>query len=195
MRYRSLVRTEEPTEALLTLEEVRHHVRVDDDETEMAYLGSLIAVATDYIENRRSEALLDQEWTMTLDSFPGFSRGLKIPRPPLQTITSITYTDTQGATQTLDSSLYRVLATSRPGEVHPVYGTTWPSTLPDAGVVTVVFQAGYETAADVSEGLKQAAKIMVATWFEQREAVITGTSVSRVPRSADALIDLTRTEW
>lgn len=196
MRYRSLLRTAAPTTPLLTLDEVRVHVRVDEDETELAYLGSLVAVATDYIENRRSEALLDQQWTMTLDHFPGFSGGLRIPRPPLRSITSIQYVDTQGATQTLDSSLYRVLQGSRAAEVHPIYGTTWPSTLPDPGVVTVVFRAGYGTTpADVPEGLKQAAKILVATWFEQREAVLTGTIVAKVPGSADALIDLTRTEW
>lgn len=196
MRYRSLSRTAPPTVTPVTLEEVRAHVRVEEDDNEIAYLGSLVAAATGYIEDRRGEALLDQQWTMTLDAFPWSNGPICLPRPPLRSVTAITYVDTQGATQTLSPSLYRVIAAAKPAEIHPVYGTTWPSTLTDPGSVAVVYRAGYGTAGSaVPEGLRQACKIMVATWFEQRESLVVGAGVAKVPHTADALIDLTRTEW
>jgi len=196
MRYRSLARSERPTVALVCMEEMRQHVRVDEDEEELAYLGSLVSVATDYIEDSRSEALLDQQWTMTLDHFPGVSAPIRLPRPPLRSVASITYVDTQGVTRTLAPSAYRVLNAALPGEIHPVYGTTWPSTLMDAASVTVTYRAGYGTTpGDVPSSLRQACKILAATWFEHREGVVTGTTVARVPGSVDALIALKRTEW
>lgn len=109
-----------------------------------------IAAARQRAETITRRQLITATWDLVLDyaDFPAGTRTpIEIPLPPLQSITSITYVDTAGATQTLSSTLYRAITESgpkaQPGLVIPVYGEVWPSVRDDLSVVTIRFVAGY----------------------------------------------------
>lgn len=166
-------------------------------------LGETSAVAL-FISavRQRCEAITRRQlitaiWDLVLDGFPVGREPIELPMPPLQSVTSITYTDPSGATQTLDPSLYRVVIESgpkcQPGFVLPVYGQTWPTALNDLAVVTIRFSAGYgATGASVPEGIRNWMLINVANLWENRETeVMASGRLTQIDMSslADGLLE------
>lgn len=181
---RSLSLTTAATENPLTLEEVKAALRVTSDD-EDAYIGALLAAATRYVETATARQLVTATWTMGMDCF---HPTITVPKPPLQSVSSITYVDTSGTTQTLSASLYQVDTASLPGRIIPAYGESWPSTREVLAAVTVVFLAGYGGASAVPDELKLAIRMLVGHWFENREPVAVGNIVSDIPMSVEALL-------
>lgn len=72
-----------------------------------------------------------------------------LPHPPLASVTSITYVDTAGTTQTWTAAEYQIDVSARPGLILPAYGYTWPSIRPQLKAITITYTAGYG-AADTS---------------------------------------------
>ena len=107
----------------------------------------------------------------------GGGQVLKIPLPPLQSITSITYLDSAGVSQILAPTAYRVDAVSSPGRVTPAYGTSWPDTYPVSNAVVIRFVAGYgDAAANVPQKIRQWIMAMVGSMNENRETVMISPS-------------------
>jgi len=171
----------------ITLDEIKSNLNLytdftDDDEL----LDGLIAVAVDYVENFTRRALLTQVITLTCDGFPDY---FELERPALQSVTSIQYIDSDGNTQTLDSSKYSVDTSSTPGRVVEAYGETWPSTQSIINSVTVVYVSGYTSAANVPNQIKQAIKVLVSDFYKDRESYVVGvSSVSELPHTAKVLL-------
>ncbi len=123
--------------------EAKNHLRVsgtDEDGT----IAAILTAAWKYCEEvLLHRALLPQTWDLWLDEFPDEDY-IEIPRPPLQSITSIKYYGTDDTEYTMTATDYFVDTKSEPGRVSLAYGKTWPSTVlrPINGVV-VRFVAGY----------------------------------------------------
>jgi hypothetical protein len=95
---------------------------------------------------------------------------IKLPRPPLQSIVSINYTDMGGAPQVLDPSQY-IVSTGTPGRVCPAPGTIWPFTQYLADAVRIRFLAGYGDTADKAPScVRTAMKLLVGHYYKNREA-------------------------
>lgn len=177
--------TSAPSVEPLSLSDAKTHCRVDttDDDT---YITALITVARKYVERRTKRALITQTWEYVMDDFPAH---FDVPLPPLQSVTSITYTDTNGDSQTLASSYYTVDTYSEPARIVEAVGKDWPSTYDDVNVVKVTFVAGYgDAASDVDVDLIHAIKMLVAHWYEFREPVTDVGSVNNIPYSVEALL-------
>lgn len=71
---------------------------------------------------------------------------IRLPHPPLATISSITYVDTAGTTQTWPTAEYQVDIASRPGVIYPAYTYTWPSARLQLNAITITYTAGYGAA-------------------------------------------------
>lgn len=180
--------TTAPTVEPVTVDQLRMHSRIsfaDEDSVLAAY----IKAAREMVETDLMRALCTQTWTLKLDQFP--CDLIELRRCPAVSVTSITYTDTAGASQTLAADQYVVDTNSEPGRITPAYGASWPSTYAQANVVTVVFTAGYGGQADVPERAKQAIRMLAAHWAINREAI--GSVGDNVPLGYDSLID--RLRW
>ena len=155
-----------PTLAAVTLAEAKAHCRVDttDDDT---LITAMITSATAAAEQILGRALLTQTWEITLDAFP---EAVELTRVPAQSVTSITYVDTAGATQTLDSSAYSLDASDDYGFAYvvPAYDTEWPDTRDEINAVKVRYVAGYAAAADIPQAIKHWILIRVATMYDDR---------------------------
>lgn len=175
-----------PTEEPITVSDALDFCRIEA-ETDDTVVDSLIVVARRHIEGAvLNRSLLTQTWDWTLDSFPCATStnpygSLIVPRPPLQSITSISYVDTAGATQTFSSANYMVDTAIEPGRVNLVYGQSWPSTSCIPNAVTVRFVAGWTAPADIPEEIKQAIKVYVGTLYENRESLVIGQTPSEIP--------------
>lgn len=170
-----------PTVEPVSLIEAKTHLRVlhDDDDTQIA---SLITAARQMVESGESwsleRSLVTTTWRLRLDRFP---KCIELPRPPLIAVTSITYRDTAGSTQTLSPSLYTVSTDMEPARIVPTYGNVWPNVQGHVDDVSVTFTAGYgPTAADVPQAIKQAILLGVSDLYENRNETITGTIVNRM---------------
>jgi len=184
-----LVRTEDPASEPVTLEEAKSHLRVDasDDDT---LIEGLITAARQYYEDVTRRALITQTWRLSLDRWPGGSEIL-LPRAPLQSVTSVVYTDSDGTATTWSSDEYAVDADSEPGRVVLGYGYSWPSaTLRTSLPIQITYEAGYGDADDVPEKIKQAIKLLVGHWYENREGVMVaqGVSIQGLPLAIDSLV-------
>ena len=163
------------TELPVTLEEAKDHLRVTgttDDAMISAYLSSAVS-QLDGVMGLLNRCLVTQVWQLKLDGFP---RGdyFDLPLPPLQSVTSITYLDSNGDSQTLAASNYRVLnanAHMHRGRIELEYGETWPSTYYVQQAVTVTFVAGYGARNDVPDHTRHLILFAVKEAYDHRTPV------------------------
>jgi uncharacterized phiE125 gp8 family phage protein len=169
------------SEAPITVTEAKEWLRVEhsvDDDLISAIVSAVTATAESYL----SQALVTQTITEKYDHWG--DAVLNLTMHPVQSVTSITYTDDDGATQTLSSSLY-VVDTFKPrAQVRPAYNETWPTARTTPNSITVVYQAGYGDAADVPEDIKLALRLMIADAYENRT-----DSVRQLPTASKYLLD------
>lgn len=177
-----------PTHEPVSLAEAKAHLRVTFSD-EDALISELITAARQRVEEETYRALITQTWDLTLDELPAGEDVLRIPRAPLQEITSITYVDTSGDSQTLDADDYVVSATRQPGIVRPAYGLIWPDVRYQPDAVTVRFVAGYGDAAEVPAPIKAAIKLIVGQYYEFREE-LTERPTQPIPLGAQRIIQL-----
>jgi hypothetical protein len=180
--------TEEP----LLLQEAKDHCRVDGTEQDGVIAG-LITAAREYVETFTRRQLLSATLRLRLDAFPSvcwprdrrddgyrvhegvqFVRPVPqilVPRPPLISVSSITYVDGNGTTQTLSAAAYKVDTDSEPGRITPAYGYSWPTTRAEINAIAITYVAGYATRTAVPASIKQAMLLLIGHWYENREAV------------------------
>jgi uncharacterized phiE125 gp8 family phage protein len=181
-----LVRTVAPTELPLTIEELVGHLRADgateSDRADMlAYLRSAVS-QLDGDMGLLNRAILSQTWAQKLDCFPACGY-FDIPLPPLQSVTSITYLDENGDSQTLATSAYRVLNAGDPmnrGRIERASGATWPSTYTVQQAVTVTFVAGYGTRNDIPHHTRHLILFAVKEAYDHKTPV-DAQSMMRTP--------------
>lgn len=180
-----------PAEEPLTVAEAKLHVKAGDDEDDL--IDTLITAARELAESYTHRFFVTQTWDERLRDFPSWQDAIAVPGPPLQSVTSVTYVDPGGATQTWSPSLYLVDnpqgAHARPGRLEPVFGQIYPVTRRQLNAVTIRFVAGYGAASAVPGGLKAAMKLLIGNWWRNREAgqIIRG-SADVLPFGVEALL-------
>lgn len=182
-----------PASEPVTLAEAKVHLRIDTSD-EDTLVNGYIAAARQMCELESRRAFVTQTWELSLEAWPEADR-LVLPRPPLQSVSSITYVDSNGATQTFSSGDYLVDVASEPGRVILGYGKSWPSaTLQPGPSIAVRFVVGYGVAGTVPQMYKQAILLMVGHYFENRENVIIapGLTPTVLPDAVRSLLGIDR---
>jgi len=175
----SLVRVNDLTTEPVTLADMKAHLRVDGTD-EDTYIMSLITAARRQVEDRTWRSLGTETWRQELDGFPDV---IELYRCPVAGITSLKYIDADGALQTMANTDYRSDLNSAPARLFPAYGSVWPVTRSDP----VAVQITYTTSQDPEPQLLHAIKLLVAHWFENREAV-TSLKLLEVPMALNSLL-------
>lgn len=184
----ALKQTSAPATEPVTLEEIKLHLRVDTED-EDDWLTARITAARVFCEEFQRRGFITQTWELWLDAWP--DKGyIEIPLPPLQSVTSVKYYDTDDTEATFSSDCYFVDSKSESGRIGLNYGEVWPSTtLRPMNGICVTFKAGYGDADDVPESVKQAMLLLIAHWYENRETVISsGAMPKEMPFSVEALL-------
>lgn len=206
----SLKQTQAPAVEPVSLSDMKARLRVTvtDDDTD---IGLMITEARAMCENECSRAFITQNYTMYLNGFPiyypyywnphiAYPMGLttppsrmeiRLPRAPLQSVTSIAYYDTAGDIKTLNPDLYWVTQAHEPGIISPIWNTIWPFTnyaQPDS--VQIAFVAGYGNAASncPPEVVAAIKSIVVERYQHRGDGVDVG-----IPNAARRLLD--SLEW
>jgi uncharacterized phiE125 gp8 family phage protein len=154
-----------PTEEPVSLTEAKLYLRIDVA-TEDAQISAQIAAARLWLENVLRQSLVTRTLEHRLDAWP--APAYRLPMGPVQSVTSVTYTDTDGAAGTVGASNYtlvdgRLLLADN--------DATWPSvSLRGLAGVAVRYVAGYGAAAAVPADLKQFVLAHLAVqWFNRDE--------------------------
>lgn len=177
-----------PTEEPLTLAESKVHLRMDHDADD-ALIAGLIVVAREHAEAFCRRPFVTRTYAATFSRFPPRGHPLYLPMPGVSTVLSVAYADSENSTVTMTANTdYRLVRspTHHMLELPPGTGT-WPWTALRSDAVTVVYTAGYGTAADVPRGIKAAMLLLMGHLYENREAVSKDAG-SEVPLGAIPLL-------
>ena len=194
----SITLTTPPLIEPIGLEQARDHVRADDTMNE-AEIDLMIKDARQTVENWTGRALLTQTIDIRLDAFPnqietdavlqGGVGTILLPRPPLQSVTSITYTDTTGTPIVLATDQYDVDSFSEPGRIRPGFGLTWPNTRDVDNAVTIRAIVGHgDGVADIPAPLISAILLTLTDRFDHRGTLIIGTISSELDQTLQSLL-------
>jgi len=180
----SIALVTQPTKEPITLAFVKPHLNIVIDDDDLI-LSSYIGAARDHVEKMLSRSLITQTWDYSIDSF---ADKIEIPKPPLQSVTSIKYRDENGVTQTLGSSVYDVDTGVEPGVIRLAYDQSWPSIRCVSNAITIRFVAGYgDNPGDIPFSVRQAIALFVGHLYENREATA-GITMKEVPMAFESLI-------
>jgi len=164
-----------PTVEPVDLDEAKLWTKVDGD-TEDNDITDLISAAREYCEWRKGYAFYEQTLRVSLSNWPCSTKRIELPRAtPLQSIVSVTYTDSTGS-HTVDGDSYSVDVVSTPGVV--VFGEdySWPDVdLYAPNPVTIDYVVGLSSDSPiVPYSIKVAMRLLISHWYSHRDAVVIG---------------------
>jgi uncharacterized phiE125 gp8 family phage protein len=171
----------------LSLAEAKAFLRIEHDDDDDV-IAALIAGARIHVEAQSRRALIAQSWRLVRDAWPADGRIAVLPAP-LVALTAARVWRLDGTTQAIDVDMFTVDVATAPGVLSFAAGA-----LPSPGRVfagiELDIEAGYgEAATDVPEPLRQAIRVLVSHWYENRGLVAAaGGGAATLPQSVAALI-------
>ena len=216
--FAGLIRVTAPTYEPISLGDALLHLRIDaSDEDAVTYVTGLLSLARQYCEDFLRRSLMTQTWRLSLKNWPGRDyenwprfgafdidyyykyNFIRLPMPPLQSVTSVSYRKSDGTTSTMAFANFAVLTgysynvekDFEPGRIVLPYSGVWPpDVLMPGAPIQITYVAGYiPLANDTSpavgptfeawEGYRavlHAMKLLIAYWYEVRLVGSTGTT-------------------
>lgn len=197
---------------LVTLAEAKLHLRVessflDDDPLIVGLLGAARVMA----QTIARETFLTTTYDLFLDQFPYSGGGyynrivrqmgpgpnwlptssdaiIRLPNPPLVSVSSVKYVDPTGTLTTIDPSAY-VVSTGNGTRIQPVPSQVWPVARQQIDSVVIRYTAGRADASLVAPNVKAACKLLVSHLYENREATVSASIGAKpLPMGVEALL-------
>lgn len=180
-----------PAAEPVTLAEAKAWLRLDSTD-EDALVSTLVAAARIHLESTTGRALLTQSWRIVLDCWP-IDRTVTLPVAPLQSLTEIRAYDDGGVFTTISLAQFQAETAVAPARLLlPPTVDGMPALRQRLGI-EIDYVAGYgDDAGDVPADLRQALLVLVAYWFEHRDAVITAGAGSVIPPGFDRMVSAYR---
>lgn len=173
----------------VSLRDVKLHLNIEQSDTDHDdHIEGLLDAAERHIEDIIKRKLIIQTVTEYWESWPA-GEYFELPWGKLQSITSVNYLDTDGASTEFTSADYIAETAYERGRCVLGYSKTWPSTtLYPSNPINIVYSVGYgATAANVPASIIHAVKITVSDLFENRESSVLAVSVSQL-RTVEMLL-------
>lgn len=176
-----LVLVTAPTVQPVTPQDVIDHSRVSTHQ-EDRLLGTMVSEAQNVVEETTWRRLITQTWDQFFD---WWTDPLPLTWSPVQSITSITYVDENGDTQTLSTDIYELGDHNGLGIVRRKFDQVWPTVRSQQDAITVRHVCGYgDAAGDVPGSLRSAIRIHAAYSYINREGE------EPMPKAFDDLIGI-----
>ena len=176
----NLVRIVAPAEPLVSLTDLKQHLRVDHDDDD-GLISSLFASAMAHIDGPRGvlgRCIQPQTWEGRPDPFSGF---LRLPLPGIDDVSA--YREADDGQEDLALNVRR----------------RWPWTEvalaePEAGDGVVISMVA-STPEDIWPVIGEVVKLLVGHWYANREAVVAGTIATTIPLAVTRLLHPLKITW
>lgn len=140
-------------------------------------VANLVKAATQKIETDYDCAIITQTWDIKMDDFPNAcypqnpDADINLFMYPVASITSISYLDGAGDTQTLSTDVYGLdNPTGSPAKVYLKNGQEWPEVLDQPNSVTLRLVCGYgASASNVPDPIRLAIQLMAKFYYDNPE--------------------------
>lgn len=176
-----------PASEPITLSEAKNYLKVEDSYTDDdTLITAIITSVRQYIETYLTTALITQtieeKWDYIDVRNYQVRQNFNLGVNPVQSVTSITYIDTDGDSQTWSASEYVVDTHRQVARIGIKNGYTWPSIQDEINALTVTYVAGYgDAGSDVPGNILQAMRYLIAAYYENRtDHLATLPTASRV---------------
>ncbi|MDR3373170.1 MAG: head-tail connector protein [Ancalomicrobiaceae bacterium] len=174
------------TEPVL-LAEAKAHLKVeiaDDDDL----IGALITAARVHVEAATRRVLITQSWRIYRDDWPD-SGEIALPVTPLQSVDEVIVYDSVGEPVTLSAAKYQVDIASIPARLRLKASPATVKPGEPLNGIEIDVTAGYgASGVAVPQPLRLAIMVLVARWYEFRDATAIGTVPASVAPGFEALI-------
>jgi uncharacterized phiE125 gp8 family phage protein len=182
----------------LTLAEVLQWCYYESDSSnatadEVAIFNALIPTASEAAQVFTRRGIAHGQYEIRIDAFPANGEAIEIPLPPVHSINSVTYIDTNGVEQTLVEGVdFRAAIYGEPCTIEPV--STWPTARAQAHAITITLTTGYdgETArTTLPEPMRLGMLQLIKFWYDNRDAALVNegraVDVKELPFATTAL--------
>jgi uncharacterized phiE125 gp8 family phage protein len=167
----------------LGLDETKEWLRVDGV-AEDELIGALIASARLVVESLTRRFLVSQTWRLVFDAWP--ATGVALPFSPVRAAIVRVY-DASGDAVLLPPDAYSL--DHRSGDVRLRFSGPAPQPGRPVAGLEIDVEAGFSAdAAGVPAPLRQAMRLLVARWYENRGDVETDADMARMPAPVAALV-------
>jgi uncharacterized phiE125 gp8 family phage protein len=155
------------------------------DTSEDTQLALWIKAAREYGEIYTQRAFATQTWEYLSEGWP-CNDVIEMPKPPMQSVTSVKYKDSVGIETTLTANTDYLVdnETDMNGRIMPAYGKYWPSFTPyPVNPIRIRFVAGYDgTTFVLPTNFKAAMLIHVGLFYKYRDCEIPKDDLQTVNR-------------
>jgi uncharacterized phiE125 gp8 family phage protein len=165
------------------LAEAKAFLRVEHSADD-TLISALIAGARQHVEAETRRALITQTWRIVRDAWPASGRIVARPAP-LQSVAAARVYDASNVAHDIDIEAFVI-----DGAGETLAFAPWALAAPgrSAAGIEIDVVAGYgDAASDVPEALRQAVRILLAHWYENRGVVAAG-SFATLPATFAGLI-------
>jgi uncharacterized phiE125 gp8 family phage protein len=168
----------------LSLDDARSFLRVEHDDDD-PLISALIVSARMHVEGQGKTALISQDWRIVLDCWPHHGR-IAVRPGPLKALKAARVYDCHGEPQTIDTQAF---VPDRGASTLAFMPWTMPVPGRIAAGIELDVTVGFgDAAADVPEPLRQAIRLLVAHWYENRGLVAAADKSTVLPSTVAALI-------
>ena len=173
-----------PAAEPIALAHAKQHLRVEHDDDD-DIIAALIAGSRIHVETQTRRALIAQSWRLGRDVWPdsGFVAVLPVP---LIALDAARIHKADGTTQAIAVGSFIVDKATAPARLGFARGALPIPERPLAGIEIDVTCGYGDAPEDVPEPLRQAIRLLVAHWYENRGLV--ADQVAMLPQTAAALI-------
>jgi uncharacterized phiE125 gp8 family phage protein len=167
----------------LSLDEAKAFLRVEhSDDGEV--IAALIAGARIHVESQTRRALITQSWRLSADGWPPDGR-LPVLPAPLQALTAARVYDFEGLAHDVDVQAFVL---DRGASLLAFAPWALPAPGRVAAGIELDVTVGYgDAAVDVPEALRQAIRMLVAHWYDNRGLIAIGNQIAELPATVSAL--------
>lgn len=171
----------------VSLSEAKAQVRMAEDDSEDAFIASLIAPARAYVERVGRHYFVPGT---RVETFRRWGDYLEIYRRPITAIESVTYSVSDDPEDDVAYEGFAVDFNSYPLRIYPAFGGNGFPTLVAGQTITATLTAGAvsETSEEYHLG-KRAMLLLIGHWFENRETAVVGQASNEVDFAVRSLLD------
>lgn len=174
-----------PPDPLITLSEAKDHLEIDHTDRD-TYITSLVAAASsmlDGYDGMVGKAIGDQRVTVSFRE-PSDVSHIDLAVYPVKSIVSVTYYDTSNVEQSLNVFDFKLVSDEDYAYIEVNDNVTMPAAYDRADAYTFELQCGFS---ETPEPIKQAVKLIVGHWFNNREAA-SERSIKAIYFAIDAIV-------